>query len=127
MLLGYPLSDLVERDVLVLRHQFQNERLVGIELRATWLTLTAGSKIAGRPPLPIPRPSRRDSDREPTRRCPRRQTVLDRLNHPLPQIQTERTRHICLPIATGIQNHVSSKLGIPRDSNFTKDALVDRI
>ena len=124
MLLGQPLGDLVQRDVLLFRYQAEDEGLVDIQLRASRLTLPARTKIARRPPLPVPRPRRRDPDRKPPSRSPRRQSSLDRIDHTPPKVQAQRTRHIRLPITLRTQNHGSSALGIPfRDSEFAKAAL----
>jgi hypothetical protein len=120
------LGDLVERDILVRVDKAEDETLVRIELRSRRLTLPSGRHRALLPPLPMPFDRGRRRHREPRCRRPRRQAVIDRLHHPLTQVQTVASPHICLPNQLGIQNQVCRAEGIPFNDSDKLEPALDR-
>ena len=62
------LCDLLQRDVLRLLDECENEGLMRIELAMAGVPLATRPDVAGRPPKPVPGPCRRDPDAKPPRR-----------------------------------------------------------
>ena len=110
-------GDLGQGDVPIRRlDQRQDEGLVGVELGAPGVALTAGFQAPSRPPGTMPRARRRFPDGEPTRRLPRRRAGLDGFDDTLAQINPKRSSQRTLPepIPLGSGNHDQRAMGIPR-------------
>src|ERR1019366_161731 len=100
-LLGY----LGQGDVGRLLDLPENEGLVRIELRARWLALLAGDRLAVAP-VPVPRRCTPDPDR--ARRLPRRKAFRYRRNHPAAKVRTQAASHPHLPANYREMNQTSA-------------------
>jgi len=74
----------VQRDVLAVFDQFENERFMRIELRAPRLALPARLNHTILAPAPVPVDRRGRANREPRCRRARRHPRVNRLDYPPP-------------------------------------------